>query len=169
MANGWGGGRPGAGRKPKGNAEKEATGARRRRRGSASAHLPARVLSHPSVPAASQLPAVDEADAPDDLDIEERRIWLKLAPRAMVNGTLTPATMEAFSELCRTTLLVRELGLAPLQRGTPNHKGWVQLLDKLRLEFLLAPCGKPMPDAALAEQAKPANPLDRFLKKGRGA
>lgn len=127
------------------------------------------MLAHPSAPAAAPpLPVVDETDAPDELTMEERQVWLKLAPLAMANGTLTPASALAFVEVCKTVVVVRKLEAAPLQQGTANHSTWKKLLDAQLLNFNLRPCGKPMPDAA-APAEKPANPLDRFLKRSHGA
>lgn len=162
---GSGGRRPGVGRKPLTEAERAARGSKKRGA--------ARVLTHPSSPAgppaAPPLPTLDETDAPNDLQTDERLVWLKLAPHAMANGTLTPATELAFAMLCRNIVLLKAMYEAPLARGTADHRGLIQRVDAELLRFNLSPCGKPMADAAGAGEQKPVSPLDRFLKKSRGA
>ena len=161
MAQGWGGARRGAGRKPKSAEEKAVTGNPGHRRAAA-------VVQHPSVPmpvVVPALPVVDEADVPDDLTMAERRVYLRLAPAAMANGTLTARSGDAFSALCRTAVLVEELAAAPLYKGTPNHRAWVLALDGMLANFGLRPIGKPMPDAQTQpERAVAANPLERFMR-----
>jgi hypothetical protein len=133
---------------------------------------PATVLAHPSAPAVPErptLPVVDEADAPDDLTMEERKVWMRLAPKAMAAGTLTVLSAESFAKLCRLEVVVNELANAPLQKGTPNHRAWIHELDGMYANFGLRPAGKPMPDAAASQPEKPSNPLDKFLKRSRGA
>ncbi len=172
MASGWGGRRAGSGRKPVGDSELETRGGRRRRRGAdakATGSAPARVLTHPSAPSSAQLPVVDESDCPDELTIDERKIWMGLAPHALANGTLTPATSAAFAMLCQNIFLERRLAAAPLAVGGADHRGMKALVNKQLLQFNLTACGKPMPDAAVSQPAKPVNPLDRFLKKARGS
>src|SRR3990167_5947302 len=158
---GSGGRRPGAGAKRRSAADPAVTGTRSR------VSVPARVLSHPSVPAAPvapALPVIDEADAPDDLTRDERLVWLELAPHAMANGTLVPATSLAFRLLCRNIVLERTASQAPLARGTADHRGLIQRVDAELLRFNLAPCGKLMAGAVPAAPAAPVNPLDRVLK-----
>lgn len=164
MANGWGGVRPGSGRKPKSDAEMATKDGRRRRKSVETA--PARVLAHPSVPSApaniANLPEVDEADAPNELNVDERKAWLKWAPHALANGTLTPATGHAFVLLCQNIVLERSMAAAPLAVGTPAHTAIKKLLDTQMLRFCLSPVGKPMP-AAEAPAAAPANPLAKYM------
>ena len=71
-----GGRRHGAGRKPKPKVGADL----------------ARVLRHPSVPTTNQTSPIEEFDAPDDLTADERGVWLKQAPYAFKNRTLTRAT-----------------------------------------------------------------------------
>src|SRR3990167_3052190 len=108
----WGGRRAGSGRKPKSAAEKALTGNPGKRR------APATVLAHPSstAPDPPALPVVDESDAPNELTTDERLVWLKLAPLAMANGTLTQATSLAFVRVCKAVIIVRQLEAAPLAR-----------------------------------------------------
>ena len=85
-----GGARRGAGRPKKSEAERLVAGN--------ASKVAARVLAHPSVPAPEPpaVPLVTEFDAPNDLSVEERLVWLELAPHAMQAGTLTPSSSLAF-------------------------------------------------------------------------
>src|SRR6187549_2782629 len=100
MAGGHGGRRPGSGRKPKADAIRALDG---------NAGHRSKVVKHPSVPNEPPpppvLPAVDEADAPNDLDFEQRKVWLELAPHAIANRTLTDATALGFRMLCRNVVM----------------------------------------------------------------
>src|SRR5688572_18842833 len=138
-----GGARPGAGRKKKRRVDSEL----------------ASVVMHPS----SALP-VEEFDAPNDLTMDERHVWLELAPHAFRNRTLTKASSLAFRQLCRSVVLERQLAASPGERGGASHRGMIQRVDVELVSFGLAPNGKPMADAVPAKQA-PANPLERFLKR----
>lgn len=160
----WGGRRTGSGRKPKSNAEKAVTGNPGKRRS-------ATVLAHPSssAPEPPALPTVSEEDAPNELAVDERFVWLQLAPLAMANGTLTRATSPAFVELCKTVVVVRKMELAPIANGTANHATWKKLLKSQYADFCLTAQGKPMADAVPAAGQPKKNPLDRFMKKSRGA
>lgn len=154
---GSGGRRVGAGRPRKSSDEHFVTGDAGRR---------GRVLEHPSsavVPIQPTSAAViDEADAPNDLSLDERRIWLELAPFAMANGTLTAATSAAFSAFVRWEQLSRALAMSVLEKGTSKHIQAHKEAIKGYYDFNLRPTGKPM---AGAVAQKPANPLERFLKR----
>lgn len=132
---GSGGRRPGTGRKPKSAAEKGLTGQASHR---------GRVLPHPSsTPPAAMAPVeVEEFDAPDELTMEERHVWLELAPHAFKNGTLTRATSLSFRLLCRNVVLERRYAVSVLDAGTANHRGMIQRIDAELLRFNLSPCGK---------------------------
>lgn len=146
---GWGGRRPGAGAKPK----------RTRQHDSG-----ATVLAHPSSAAADPLPEITEFDAPNDLSVDERNVWVELAPHAFRARTLTPASSFAFRLLCRNIVLERQFAGSVQDKGSASHRGLIQRVDTELLAFNLAPCGKPMADAAPAKQA-PSNPLERFLTR----
>jgi len=153
-----GGRRPGAGKKPKTKADRELDGnAGHRPRSVAPLTSLAWRASAPP-PAA---PVVDEFDAPDDLTAEERSAWLELAPHAFKNRTLTRATALSFRILCRNVWLERVL--SSKEPGSAAHRGMLQRVDAELLRFNLSPCGKPMVEE---EQAKPANPLEKYLKHG---
>ena len=115
-----------------------------------------RVLSHPSAPVVPPLGptaadiVVDEAHAPDTLTIDERRVWLKLAPLAIQKGTLTPFNEQAFEMLCKN--IVGERALRLTDPYSPNHRGMIQRVDVELGDFGLRAFGK----AAAGESSKPA-------------
>lgn len=150
-----GGARPGAGRKPKTAFEREVTGNPGHR---------GKVLPGPGTGQVPVVPALDEAEAPDDLTMDERRVWLELAPHAMAARTLTPGTSLAFRVLCRNVVLERALACDVEARGGSNHRGMIQRVDAELLRFSLSPCGKAIYQAE--PDAKPVNPLEKFLKRG---
>lgn len=129
MGVGRGGRRIGAGRKPK--------------------PKPARVLAHPSapvVPPSTNEPSpVEEFDAPNDLTADERAVWLKQAPHAFKNRTLTRASAMAFERYCKVVMMERAEANSSA-RGGANHRGLLKQINAYELQFLLVPSGKPMPD-----------------------
>ena len=92
-------------------------------------------------------PVVDEFDAPDDLTRDERLVWLKLAPLAFKALTLTRATEDSFSDLCRNRVLMLELSRDPDKRGGADHRGIVQRVQSQMKDFSLSPFGKPLMEA----------------------
>ena len=153
----WGGRRPGAGAKPKSERERALTGVR--------GHKPGRVLPGPG-PVDADPGAVDEFDAPNDLTTDERNVWLELAPHAFRNRTLTKATSLSFRILCRNVVLERTMAGKVMDQGSANHRGMIQRVDAELLRFNLSPCGKAMYEPKEGDK-KPANPLERFLNRGR--
>lgn len=152
---GSGGRRSGAGRPRKTFEEHVVTGDAGRR---------GRLLAHPSSSAEpAVLPTVDEADAPNDLSLEERHVWLRLAPHAMQAGTLTPASELAFVLLVKNIVLERAYAGSVQERGTANHRGLIQRVEGGLDAFGLRPQGRRMTTAEPV--SKPANPLDRFIKR----
>jgi len=151
-----GGRRVGAGRKKKTPEERLIDG---------NAGHRGRLLPHPSVPAASVTPAaVEEFDAPNDLTMDERHVWLELAPFAFKNGTLTKTSALAFRLLCRNVVLERDYAKSVQERGGASHRGMIQRVDAELDAFALRPTGKPMAEPV----AKPLNPLEKFLNRKRG-
>ncbi len=146
---GSGGSRPGSGRKPKGALEHGLDG---------TVSQVARVFTHPSSAPAE----IEEFDAPDDLTMDERHVWMELAPFAFQNRTLTKATSLAFRILCRNVVLERAFAQSVNDKGTANHRGMIQRVDAELRNFNLLPCGKPIYEAA---PVAAANPLQRFIKK----
>jgi hypothetical protein len=147
---GSGGRRRGAGRKPKTAAERFIDG---------NAGHRGRILSHPSAPAAPDPVVVDEFDAPNDLTVDERNVWVKLAPFAFKNGTLTKASSLAFCRLCAHIVLEKRYAGSVQEAGGANHRGLIQKVDAAMDAFGLRPlAGKRMPDA---EAAKPVEPVQK--------
>lgn len=154
MANGHGGRRPGSGRKPKTSLERHLDG---------NAGHRGKLLAHPSAGNSPTVAPIEEFDAPDTLTRDERIIWLRQAPEAFANRTLTRATALAFERYCG--LVVRE-ALERTSSGCdgPNHRGMVRQLNTLELQFGLVPCGKAI---LRGEPEKSANPVDKFLQRRR--
>lgn len=150
MANGHGGSRPGAGRKPKSSYLRALDGGAGKR--------PLR-----DVPVSAPPVAVDEFDAPDSLTTEQRLVWLELAPHAFAARTLTKGTMTAFVMLCRNVVTERGLAAGALA-GTADHRGMIQRVDAEMAAFALRPCGKAIYEAE-PEEKKPATPLSRFTSR----
>lgn len=150
MAAGHGGARVGSGRKRKSKEERRLSG---------NAGHRSNVVPHPSVPAASTKQAVelDEADAPDDLTLDERHIWMQLAPHAMAKGMLRPEWRLAFKDLCRNIVIMQRLAKSPLDAGGPHHRGMIGAVDRELLRFDLAPCGKRVVD----EEPAAVDPMER--------
>jgi hypothetical protein len=92
-------------------------------------------------------------------DPAELVIWEELAPLAFEARTLTPTTTRAFVLLCR--MIVLEAALAKEDAGGSNHRGVVQRVATLMLQFSLAPNGRPLYEAAPVEQPKTG--LHRFI------
>lgn len=103
------------------------------------------VVRHPSstLPAPRPPVPVEAFDAPDELSVDERNVWLRLAPHAFANGTLTKATEYAFCLLCRNIVLERLYAGSVQDKGGASHRGVIQIIDRELLRFDLAPLGKP--------------------------
>ncbi len=138
-----GGRRIGAGRKPKAKT--------------------AKLLQHQSAvapPTTNGLSPIEEFDAPDDLMADERAIWLKQAPHAFANRTLTRATALAFERYCKVVVLERNEARSSGVGGA-NHRGLLKQINAFELQFMLTPCGKAMP--ALDKPALAADDDDAFF------
>lgn len=129
---GRGGRRVGAGRKP-------------------GAKAIARILAHPSVPTTNLASPIEEFDAPDDLGMDERAVWLKQAPHAFRNRTLTRATAMAFERYCKVVILERNEAKSSGVGGA-NHRGLLKQINAYELQFCLIANGKPMPEIAVVAQ-----------------
>ena len=155
-----GGHRAGSGRKPKSNQERELDGN--------AGHRPARVLPHPAMDVLEPGPGeIAECEAPDDLTMEERHVWLKLAPHAVRNRTLNKSTELAFRRLCGHIVLERELAMDGETKGRADHRGLIMRVDAGLLRFSLSPVGKPMYEVDAETTAAPVNPLDRYMNRKR--
>lgn len=140
---GSGGRRKGSGRKKKTDAERFIDG---------NAGHRGKVLAHPSVPPVVAPLEIDEFDAPDNLNFEERNVWLRLAPFGFKNGTLTKASALSFEILCRNIALEQQYAQSVMDKGSANHRGILQKVEAGLDAFMLRPTGKPMPGAV---EAKP--------------
>ena len=72
--------------------------------------------------------------------------WHALAPLAMAERTLTPATAAAFAMLCRAVVLERALGGSPSTAGGANHRGLMHRVATWKKDFCLQPFGRPLVD-----------------------
>jgi hypothetical protein len=110
-----------------------------------------RVLAHPSVPPVALVVAVEEFDAPNVLTLEERHVWLELAPHAFKAGTLTAASALAFVLLCQNVIRERKYGASLTDCGGSSHRGLIQRVEGGLEAFDLRPRGKPMTAPAVAQ------------------
>lgn len=95
-------------------------------------------------PTTNEPSQVEEFDAPDDLSLEERAIWLKQAPHAFANRSLTRASALAFERYCKLVVLERNEAKSSGVSGA-NHRGLLKQINALELQFMLTPAGKAMP------------------------
>lgn len=123
----------------------------------------AKLLQHPSASAAPPTTngssSIEEFDAPDDLTMDERAIWLKQAPHAFANRTLTRATALAFERYCKVVVLERNEAKSSGVGGA-NHRGLLKQINAFELQFMLAPAGKAMPSV---DRHALADPDDAFF------
>lgn len=82
--------------------------------------------------------------------MDARHVWLKQAPHAFLNRTLTPASAVAFERYCEVVALERNERRSS-GVGGPNHRGLLKELRSLEERFILVPMGKamPVPDRAV--------------------
>jgi hypothetical protein len=118
--------------------------------------------------AAVALPEPVDAPPPATLTDEERAVWVRQAPYAVRARTLTPSTSLSFERYVRLVVLEDRLGRDVDAAGGTNHRGILQRINALELQFMLTPAGKALLDAPAAD-AKPVSPLDRFLNRKVGA
>lgn len=132
MASGWGGSRPGAGKKPK--------------------PKPLGVVG------VINAQTVDDPDdlclPPTDLSTEQQDFWRSYAPLAVERNTLTPSTVPAFRLLCRLhakMVLVESMVDKGALGGLRVFMQLAKQVESLMARFCLAPFGKP----AKSEKVKP--------------
>lgn len=152
---GWGGRRPGSGAKPKALRERALLAVPSR-----SAHVQAVAPAVPAEPV--------DAPPPATLTDEERAVWVRQAPFAVRARTLTAGTALSFERYVRLVVLEDRLSRDVDAAGGTNHRGILQRINALELQFMLTPAGKALLDAPAAD-AKPVSPLDRFLNRKVGA
>jgi len=146
-----GGKRIGAGRKPKPKI----------------ADTVARILQHPSSAPTEEVPDVpiETFDPPDSLQPDEKAIWLRQAPHAFANRTLTAATALAFERYCNVVVLERREAKSSGVGGS-NHRGLLKQINALELQFLLTPSGKAMPQPV--DAVSPDQDDDSFFADASG-
>jgi hypothetical protein len=71
------------------------------------------------------------------------------AARLQGNRTLTRATALAFERYCKVAVLERNEAKSSGVGGS-NHRGLLKQINAYELQFMLVPCGKPLPEAAPA-------------------
>jgi hypothetical protein len=162
---GSGGGRIGAGRKPKDAHLRAIQGGKSRRPGASAVPPPV---------GSTEVAPVDVFDPPPQLFLVEVEIdsekvtvpnrealdvWAELAPEAFKLRTLNRSTVNAFAILCRAVASERRMS----DYG-PDHRGLIQRVGTLSKDFGVTPLGKPMIAAPGSEKPKSDNPLNRFLK-----
>jgi hypothetical protein len=81
---------------------------------------------------------------PTNLPADALTIWKALAPFALAEQTLTPATAMAFACLCRNIVILRKLEAAPLTCAGPDHRGMLQRVEMGWSRFRLMPDGRPV-------------------------
>lgn len=147
MSAGWGGKRPGSGRKGKADHLRLIDGGASHRKTPDPNNDPAENLS-------SAPPPTDVLACPEYLkeDQDATKVWAELAPLAHQARTLVPETARAFSLLCR--LVPLEIKLAAIAAGGPEHRGTLTKLNALMLQFNLSPNGKPLYKAKAEEPKK---------------
>lgn len=159
-----GGRRIGAGRKPDPNSKRQQKLARQ-----AAEMSGARVLTHPSsppvAPPTTNPPSpIEEFDAPDDLSLEERAVWLKQAPHAFRMRTLTRVTALAFERYCKVVILERNEAKSSGMGGA-NHRGLLKQINSYETQFMLCPIGKPVVEPAVPNPAQ-HDEDDEFFRAG---
>jgi hypothetical protein len=165
MANGHGGRRPGAGRKPKDGAV--ILGMDGERRSMSKAEL----LPPGLKPDEKQ----DLLEPPADLPKPAAAWWKKFAPHAVAERTLTPSTAHGFAELCMRKSIVdaldrriRRLGIGSVDALAylKERRGQAGQLTASLKDFKLEAFGKP----AVAEKPKGAgSPWGSFGAPSSGA
>lgn len=99
---------------------------------------PGRLLSHPSSPPLqSHAPAdLDESDAPNDLSVDERLIWMELGAMALGKGrTLAAIKSYPFRLLVTNVALERRYAKSVTEAGSANHRGMIQAIDRELMRF----------------------------------
>ena len=116
-------------------------------------------------PTTNGLAPVEEFDAPDDLSRDERQVWMQQAPHAFRNRTLTRASALSFERYCKVVVMERNESKSSAAGGA-NHRGLLRQINAYELQFVLTPCGKPMPD--LAKTVTTPDEDDAFFGGPRG-
>lgn len=119
--------------------------------------------SVPSVPTTDIPSPIEEFDAPNDLEIDERAVWLKQAPHAFRNRTLTKASALSFERYCKVVVLERNEAKSSGVGGA-NHRGLLKQINAYELQFMLTAAGKAMVEPSAAPKQ---DEDDAFFGGGR--
>jgi len=105
------------------------------------------------------------ADPPDGVGERAAELWRELAPHAIAQGTLVPATVQGFRELVEHVAMKQELVAKIVQAGGAAAKDAdglmrhyakiAQRLDASLARFRLTASGKPEPSAVRVKVANP--------------
>lgn len=127
-----GGARVGAGRKPLSRSDR---------------WLGGRPLATVVSPVTGSVHAAD-VPMPDDLPDPVAAWWMRLAPLAIEEQTLTPTVAVAFVALCELQVLQEEMSTHPMRRGSADHLRVLQRLEMGMARFRLTADGRPRAAAA---------------------
>ncbi len=97
-----------------------------------------------SSPRPASVMPTDPVVVPADLDVEVRGVWEALAPHAIAQKTLTPASSLAFGLLCRNIVLEHRLATGTLTSAGPDHRGILARVESGLARFRLIPDGRPV-------------------------
>jgi hypothetical protein len=81
---------------------------------------------------------------PEDLEPGVKDVWDELAVFGRELGTLTPATAQAFADLCAYIVMERQMRASFKTVGGPDHRGMMARIEVARARFRLTPDGKPV-------------------------
>jgi hypothetical protein len=147
---------------------------------------------HQSGRPAGELGVVDDSPLPDvpmpeGMAIEEQLVWAQLAPLALAERTLIPATADRFRLLCESRALLQRMHQTLMKEGltyvavtvdgagqerqllkahplVSQHKSMLQRVEAGMKDFKLAPTGKPL---AARGKDKPKNALESLQNQLR--
>lgn len=145
-----GGLRIGAGRKPKG--PPKVVG------------MDGRALVAPPGPSLEVAAAEPIAQPPEGMREAEAAVWLALAPLAVAQQTLVPATVRGFRELCEQAVMKQQIADAIAAAGAStsgmdallrHYAKLAQRFDQSLARFRLTAAGKPEAAASKPKKASP--------------
>jgi hypothetical protein len=128
-----------------------------------------------AVPWTDEKPATRPAQAPvhaaevpgvvrPEMDADVGAFWDELAPLALEQGTLVPATALEFRLLCEVAVQ-QQRALRNIASGYGAYSNLTKILEGKLRSFKLAPMGK---EIAAPPKEKPMTALERLKMKGRG-
>lgn len=132
--------------------------------------IPPQLPPSPSAEAAVEIESL--AIAPKKLPKDQAGFWNTYAPSAIEQGTLTPATVAGFRELCEQWAFKEKLAAAIRRKGAAtldaqsDLRAYVRLaqrVDSSLARFKLTSFGKAVETIPIPKQ-KPANPWAQVAK-----